>query len=619
MAARNENARVSDETNDVLKEGRPKWDNKFQYILSCVGFAVGLGNVWRFPYLCQAYGGGAFLIPYLIALVFEGIPLLHLELAIGQRLRRGSFGVWNSISPYLGGVGIASMLTSFLMMLYYNTILAWVLWYFFHSFEEPLPWKNCPLNNNKTGFIKECEESTAVDYFWYRETLNISPEIITSGDRQQWWLVLCLFAAWLIVYCCVLRGIESLGKVVYFTATFPYLVLLILLVRGLTLPGAIHGLTYLITPDLNVLRQPRVWLDAATQIFFSLSLGFGGLIAFSSYNSPKNNCEVDAVTVAVINSLTSIFASVPIFSLLGFKAMTAYWDCLDKNILLISNEFEIQDGNVTRENYFTWLDDLNATHCDTISALTLKNCVLKDFLDQSTSGTGLAFIAFTESIIRLPVSQLWAILFFIMLFNLGLSSMFGNVEGILTPLLDLNMFPKCVPKEIITAIICLVSFSIGLIFTTTSGNYWLTIFDNYGTAFPLLVIAFFEFIGVIYVYGINKFSDDLEFMTGRRPNLYWHVTWRFISPLLLFSVFLAFVTVQVQHHLSYEAWNPNYVEFPKKEKKEYTSWVEFICMFLATLPLIPIPLTALYHLIRSKFRRDSQRAENPVDNLAFQL
>ncbi|XP_076156960.1 sodium-dependent neutral amino acid transporter B(0)AT3-like [Alosa pseudoharengus] len=87
---------------------RPKWDNKVQYLLTCIGFAMGLGNVWRFPYFCQVYGGGAFLIPYLIALVFEGLPLLYLELAIGQRLRLDSIGVWNSISPYLGGVAVAS-------------------------------------------------------------------------------------------------------------------------------------------------------------------------------------------------------------------------------------------------------------------------------------------------------------------------------------------------------------------------------------------------------------------------------------------------------------------------------------------------------------------------------
>ncbi|KAI4818446.1 hypothetical protein KUCAC02_011787 [Chaenocephalus aceratus] len=102
-------------TKDSEVEERPKWDNKAEYLLTCIGFAVGVGNVWRFPYLCQIYGGGAFLIPYLIALrlVFEGLPLLYLEMAIGQGLRMGSIAFWKSISPLLGGVGIASMIVSF--------------------------------------------------------------------------------------------------------------------------------------------------------------------------------------------------------------------------------------------------------------------------------------------------------------------------------------------------------------------------------------------------------------------------------------------------------------------------------------------------------------------------
>uniref|UniRef100_A0A3B4AC31 Transporter n=1 Tax=Periophthalmus magnuspinnatus TaxID=409849 RepID=A0A3B4AC31_9GOBI len=211
---------LSNTVSQTYSEERPKWDNKVQYLLTCIGFAVGLGNVWRFPYLCQVYGGGAFLIPYAIALVFEGLPLLYLELAIGQRLRAGSVGVWTSISPYMGGLGVASLFVSFLVGLFYNMILAWILWYFFHSFQSPLPWTDCPLNSNHTGYIPACEDSTPVNYFWYRETLNISANIETSGGLQ-WWLVLCLASAWCLVYICFIRGIETIGKAIYVTVTFP--------------------------------------------------------------------------------------------------------------------------------------------------------------------------------------------------------------------------------------------------------------------------------------------------------------------------------------------------------------------------------------------------------------
>uniref|UniRef100_A0A672YLI7 Transporter n=1 Tax=Sphaeramia orbicularis TaxID=375764 RepID=A0A672YLI7_9TELE len=531
----------------------PKWDNKIQYLLTCIGFAVGIGNVWRFPYLCQIYGGGAFLIPYLIALVFEGLPLLYLEMAIGQRLRLGSIGAWNSISPFLGGVGIASMIVSLLICLFYNTIMAWILWYFFHSFQNPLPWTQCPLNENRTGYNAECEKSTPVNYFWYRETLNITRSIDDSGSLQ-WGLVICLASAWCVLYICFIKGIESIGKAVYVTTTFPYLVLTIFLVRGLTLPGATDGLVYLFTPDWDILMNPQVWLDAATQIFFSLSVAFGGLIAFASYNDEKNNCERDAVLVGIINSATSLYASIPIFSILGFKANNAYNACLQGNILDLTNEFDISDQNITTENYDDWLAYLNRTFPDKLARVVLTPCDLEKFLDQSASGTGLAFIAFTEAVISMPGSQVWAILFFIMLFSLGLSSMFGNLEGVLTPIRDLKLVPKWIPR-----IACLMCFLIALIFTQGSGNYWVEVFNSYVGSVPLLIIAVFEVIGVIYIRGMKTFSDDILFMNGRRPNIYWKICWWFISPVMLVVVFIAYVVIQIQKHPVYPAWNPDYV------------------------------------------------------------
>uniref|UniRef100_A0AAZ3Q044 Transporter n=1 Tax=Oncorhynchus tshawytscha TaxID=74940 RepID=A0AAZ3Q044_ONCTS len=586
-------------------EERPKWNNKAEYLLTCIGFAVGLGNVWRFPYLCQIYGGGAFLIPYLIALVFQGLPLLYLELAIGQRLRMGSIGVWNSISPYLGGVGVASMVVSLCVSLFYNTIVAWVLWYLFNSFQEPLPWSQCPLNHNNTGYVEECVESTPVNYFWYRKTLNITPNMETSGSLQ-WWMVVSLATAWSIVYICFIRG--SRPSAVYVTATFPYLVLTIFLVRALTLPGSSEGLIYLFTPDVRPLSNPQVWLDAATQIFFSLSVAFGGLISFSSYNSQKNNCERDAVLVGVINSATSIYASIPIFAILGFKAHTNYVTCLNGNILALTNEFDISDMNITVENYEQWFDSLNGTHPSRVSDLNLKTCDLQTFLDQSASGTGLAFIVFTEAVISMPGSQVWAVLFFIMLFSLGLSSMFGNLEGVLTPLHDLKLVPKWMPNELFTGktLICLVLFLVSLIFTLGSGNYWLEIFNSYVGSVPLLIIAFFEIIAVAYIYGIGRFSDDLEFMTGHRPNIFWKVCWLVISPLMLFVVLVAYVAVQAQTHPTYPAWNPDYVNFPDTEVLPYPDWVFAICVLLSSVPVIFIPLVAIYRLICCMSGRHSE-------------
>ncbi|KAM6087455.1 sodium-dependent neutral amino acid transporter B(0)AT1 [Chlamydotis macqueenii] len=587
-------------------DSRPKWDNKAQYMLTCVGFCVGLGNVWRFPYLCQSHGGGAFMIPFLILLVLEGIPLLYLEFAIGQRLRKGSVGVWSSIHPTLKGVGISAMLVSFLVGLYYNTIIAWVMWYFFNSFQEPLPWSSCPLNDNNTGYKEECARSSPTDYFWYRETLNISTRIDNSGTIQ-WWLLLCLTCAWGVLYVCTIRGIETTGKAVYVTSTLPYLVLTIFLIRGLTLKGSTNGIVYLFTPNVTELANPVTWLDAGAQVFYSFSLAFGGLISFSSYNSIHNNCEKDALIISVINGFTSIYAATVIYSIIGFRATERYDDCFDRNILTLMNAFDLPEGNVTQDNFEQMQQLCNMTDPITFASLKFESCNLESFLNDGVEGTGLAFIVFTEAITKMPVSPLWSILFFIMVFCLGLSSMFGNMEGVLVPLQDLKLIPPKVPKELITGLICLGSYLIAFIFVLKSGNYWLALFDSFAGSIPLLIIAFFEMFSVVYIYGIDRFNKDLEFMIGHKPNIFWQITWRVISPLIMLVIFFFYFVVKVNEELLYSVWDPSYEEFPKTQKIEYPNWVYAIIVILAGVPSLAIPAFAIYKAIRNYCQKKNDR------------
>ncbi|XP_004768445.1 inactive sodium-dependent neutral amino acid transporter B(0)AT3 [Mustela putorius furo] len=577
---------------DGRGDKRPAWDNKSQYLLSCLGFAVGLGNIWRFPYLCQTHGGGAFLIPYLIALVLEGIPIFYIELAIGQCLRRGSIGVWTAVSPYLGGVGLGCLTVSFLVSLYYNTVLSWVLWYLLNSFQDPLPWSSCPLDINRTAFEAECQASSTVSYFWYRQTLNITADISDNGSIQ-WRLLACLAASWAVVYLCVIRGIETTGKAIYFTALFPYLVLTIFLIRGLTLPGAVRGLIYLFTPNVQTLGNPRVWLDAATQIFFSLSLAFGGHIAFASYNPPRNNCEKDAVTIALVNSMTSLYASIAVFSVLGFKAANDHGRCLDRNLLRLLNAFDLPDQSISRDDYAAVLAHLNATQPESVARLPLEVCQLEDFLDKSASGTGLAFVVFTEAVLHMPGAPGWAVLFFGMLFTLGLSSMFGNMESIITPLLDMGVVRRSVPKEVLTGLVCLLCFLSATCFALQSGSYWLQVFDSYAAPLNLIIFAFFEVVGVAYVYGMPRFSNDIACMTGRQPGLYWRVTWKVVSPLLLLTIFVAYIAVLAWTPLSYRAWDPQYAWFPSRQEKLYPGWVQAACVLLCFLPALWVPAVAL--------------------------
>ncbi|TRY97398.1 hypothetical protein DNTS_032905, partial [Danionella cerebrum] len=611
---------------------RPQWDNKTQYMLTCVGFCVGLGNVWRFPYLCQSHGGGAFMIPFLILLVLEGIPLLHLEFAIGQRLRKGSVGVWRSISPYLIGVGIASMLVSFMVGMYYNTIIARVMWYFFNSFQDPLPWSQCPVNDNLTGLVSECARSSPVDYFWYRETLNMTPVIEDSGGLQ-WWIVISVFSAWLLLWVCCIRGIETTGKAVYITSTLPYVVLTIFLIRGLTLKGSVSGIKYLFTPDLDELLNPTTWLDAGAQVFYSFSLAFGGLIAFSSYNSVHNNCEQDAVIISIINGMTSIYSAIVVYSIIGFRATASFDDCLNGNILELMNVFDLPEGHINESNYDTVLQQLNSTQPEIIQQLQLKTCDIQSFLSQGVEGTGLAFIVFTEAITKMPVSPLWSVLFFIMLFCLGLSTMFGNIEGVVVPLQDLNLLPKKWPKEIFTGLTCVVSFLIALTFVQGSGNYWLALFDGFAGSIPLLVIALVEIIAVVYIYGIDRFNKDLEFMVGHKPNLFWQITWRFLSPITILVILLFFFITTVSKQLSYSIWDPNAVRllhlttldqvcldvFPALTEVDYPNWIKAVIFILAGVPSLSIPVFAIIRALRSCISRGKEEQESHLVHISQTL
>uniref|UniRef100_A0A8D0D5Z5 Transporter n=1 Tax=Sander lucioperca TaxID=283035 RepID=A0A8D0D5Z5_SANLU len=542
------------------KEARPSWDNPLQFVLACVSYAVGLGNVWRFPYLCQMHGGGGFLIPYFIMLILEGIPLFYLELAIGQKMRLGSIGAWTAISPYLGGVGLASVVTSLYLCLYYNVINAWSFWYLFHSFQSVLPWADCPINSNRTGFIEECETATSTQYFFYRQTLDISSSIEENGGIHTG-QALCLLLAWGITYMFIVRGVKSTGKVVYFTSTFPYVVLFIYLIRGVTLHGAINGVIYMFTPKMEQLANPTTWINAATQIFFSLGLGFGTLIAFASYNQYNNNFERQAIVVSLINSGTSIFASIVTFAIYGFKATVNYENCLERTRLLLLNTFSLAEDSITVDSLSSWIDRLNTTYPEQFAELTnkLEDCNLERELDTAVEGTGLAFIVYSEAIKNMPLSQLWSVLYFFMLLLLGMGSMLGNVTAIITPLRDFKLVSN-MSNELLNGLVCVFCLLLGLGFTTTSGNYWFTMFNDYGANFSLLFIVLIEVISVSYIYGIKRFEKDIEDMLGYRPNWYWKITWAGISPLLLITLFIVYIVNYIQGGTpTYQAWNKELV------------------------------------------------------------
>ncbi|ESO97939.1 hypothetical protein LOTGIDRAFT_104270 [Lottia gigantea] len=472
---------------------RETWGKKIEFLLAIIGFAIDLGNVWRFPFICFKNGGGAFLIPYFIMLIFIGIPLFYMELALGQYHRSGPISIWLHICPIFCGIGYGICFIATFIGSYYNTVIAWAVYYLIASFTAEVPWKSCNNSWNTPNCVSlqtaenitNTSSSPAEEYF-LREVLAMHKSTgINELGNIKWDLCLCLLAVFIIIYFCLWKGIKSSGKAVWVTAIAPFVILFALLIRGVTLPGAEIGLLYYIRPDFTRLLTVQVWLDAAAQVFFSLGPGFGTLIALSSYNKFDNNCYFDAIITSIINCFTSLLAGVAVFSVIGYMAL--------------------KQG--------------------------------KAIEDVALKGPGLVFIVYPEALATIPWSSFWSILFFLMLLTLGLDSSFGGLESVITALSD--AYPKLNKRrELLVLAVIVYCFVLGLPTTTYGGQYYMQIMDTHGAAISLLFICFCEIVALNWFYGVRRFSDDVQAMLGHRPGIFWKISWCFISPISLLLIFI---------------------------------------------------------------------------------
>uniref|UniRef100_A0A672LIR1 Transporter n=1 Tax=Sinocyclocheilus grahami TaxID=75366 RepID=A0A672LIR1_SINGR len=525
-------------------EVRETWGKKIDFLLSVIGFAVDLANVWRFPYLCYKNGGGAFLIPYVLFLFIAGMPLFYMELALGQYNKEGAATVWK-ICPIFKGVGYTVIIIALYVGFYYNVIIAWSLYYLFSSLTSELPWHKCnnPWNSpnctepqhingtflgNRTSYAKY--KNTPAAEFYEREVLHIhESKGINDLGLPRWELALCLILVVFILFFSLWKGVKSSGKVVYVTATMPYIVLFVLLIRGITLPGAMNGIRAYLHIDLKKLNDPQVWIDAATQIFFSLGAGFGVLIAFASYNKFDNNCYRDAILTSTINCITSFFSGFAIFSVLGYMA----------------HQHQV------------------------------------NIKDVATEGAGLVFIIYPEAISTLPGSTFFAIVFFIMLLTLGIDSSMGGMEAVITGLSDDFKFLKR-HRKLFTFTVVFGTFLIALLCITNGGIFVLTLLDAYAAGTSILFGVLIEAIGVSWFYGVDRFSEDIERMMGFKPGIYWRLCWKFVSPAFLLVVVIA--SIVTSGDLRYD----NYI-FPR--------WSNMVGWSIALSSMLFVPIYAIYKLL----------------------
>ncbi|XP_027146767.1 sodium- and chloride-dependent GABA transporter 3-like [Larimichthys crocea] len=398
--------------------------------------------------------------------------------------------------------------------------------------------------------------TSAATEFWERRVLAMSGGIEELGS-VRWDLALCLLASWMFCYFSIWKSVKSSGKVAYLTATFPYVMLLILLIRGLTLPGAWDGIYYYLYPDVNRLAHLEVWIEAGAQIFFSYSLTAGTLNVLGSFNDYNNNCYKDCFWLCLLNSGTSFVAGFVVFSVLGFMAQ--------------------------------------------------KQGVTVDAVAES--GPGLAFIAYPQATAMMPLPQFWTVCFFLMLIFLTVDTHFVTVETLITSVSD--MFPKQFHKpgrhEIFALIICLIFFLLHLMFVTEGGIYIFQLVDYYAcTRACNDFIALSECLALAWCFGADRVIDIIEDMTGQRPSVFFKLCWKYIIPLLSLSSFILYM-VDYKH--------------PRiKDSYIYPNWAYALgwTMTLSSVLIVPLWAAGQMCLTPGTFRQRLSVLCRPAEDPAWQ-
>jgi len=282
-----------------------KWSGRTASVLASIGSAVGLGNVWRFPYIAYKFGGGAFVVAYIIALILIGIPLLLLEFSIGYKFKGSAPYSMAKLSKEkrlpvnFEWLGWFAVFVGFGIVTYYSVIMGWSFDYLYYSLT--------------TAWGENTKE------FFFQKVLGLTSGVFELG-KVQWPIVLGLLVSWVWIVLSLWKGARTVGKVVYVTVTMPWIHLLIFVVRGLTLPGAVQGINYYLTPNWKELLNPALWHAAISQIFFFLTVGFGVMIAYASFLPEGSDIVNNAILIALADAATAFVAGFAVFSTLGYYA-----------------------------------------------------------------------------------------------------------------------------------------------------------------------------------------------------------------------------------------------------------------------------------------------------------
>ena len=468
---------------ELLEEQRESWGTRGGFILAAVGSAVGLGNLWGFPYKLYSYGGGAFLIPYIVALLVIGIPIMILEFSIGHYTQRAAPDAFKRGHRHFEMVGWWGIILAFVIITYYPVILAYCfsfLWYsivgIFTGGELPWAGKGIEGVENANLFFNET----------YLGKIDIEDARFYLGSIR-WNLVLPLAITWTAMYLCIFKGVRLVGKIVWLTVPLPWLMLAILAVRGLTLEGSMQGLAYYLDPVWSELTKPITWRYAIGQVLFSLSLAYGVIITYASFLHRKSDLNNNAAIISIADFATSFVAGLAVFATLGGMA------------------FVTQQAG---------------------SPVAVENV--------AETGPSLAFVAFPYALAQLPYSAWFSFVFFFALVTLGVDSAFSMTESILASIVDKTGWRRC----IVLPVMSLIGFLFGVIYITRAGFNWLGSIDGFvnGT-WGIAFMGLLECIVLGWLWRIGTLRRHANSRSDWQLGRWYDYLIRMVIPVVLGALF----------------------------------------------------------------------------------
>ena len=478
---------MSSSASSSAPRARDSWSGQTGFLLAAIGSAIGLGNIWRFPGVSYSNGGGAFLVPYLVALIFVGIPMLWLDYAVGHKFRGSP--PW-ALRKIIGGgefIGWFQTFVCFVIMVYYGAVLAWGVQYTIYSV-------NAAWGDDPTSFF--------TDSF-----LQVVP-----GDTFSWapaWSVMIPLAlVWILVLFVIGRGlskgVEAANKIF-----LPLLVILFLalVVRALFLPGAVEGLNAFFTPNWGALVDPKVWLAAFAQIFYSLSVGFGIMLTYASYlQRRRSNLVGTGLVAGFANSSFELFAGIGVFATLGFMAHTQHVGISEMKI----------------------------------------------------TGPSLSFITFPTVISQMPGGALFGVLFFASFAMAGLTSFISIIQVVAAGVGEkLDLTPKKA-SLVVGVPAAVLSF---VLFATSSGLPDLDVVDAFINNIGVVVSAIIMCVVVAWLLRRTKLlQDHLNAVSeSRMIGLWWRVLVGAVVPVLLGYMFIQTLWTYLSEGYESEAYSSGFV------------------------------------------------------------